>query len=315
MGHLSALMLMGSLRLLGFFSEPWLSDREIHAVVGEPRRSSSAADGEVSRDPADAGDLKIVTWNIERGAAYDAVLQTLRGLDADILLLQEVDRQCRRTGFRDVARDLAHALDMYWVAAGEFQEIGEGRGRRAAITGQAILSRFPIDEARVLRFKAQDRWRWSINPAQPRRGGRMALIARSRGLLLYNTHMESGGDEKLQRAQMAEVIADQSREAARLAGRSPSATPVLIAGDFNNNLARHSPMLAHLTEAAFTDALGDATHRGPTSRGQSRPIDWIFAKNVSPVSGFGRVIDTSGASDHSPVIAAFSSSKAVVSTR
>ena len=44
------------------------------------------------------------------------------------MLLQEVDRSCRRTSYRDVPSDLAEALAMNWVAAGEFQEIGEGRG-------------------------------------------------------------------------------------------------------------------------------------------------------------------------------------------
>jgi endonuclease/exonuclease/phosphatase family metal-dependent hydrolase len=314
-GRLCTLMLAGALRLLGFVTEPWLSDREIHAIVGEPARSATPAPSGRALDEADARDLTTVTWNIERGAAYDAVLRTLRTLDADILLLQEVDRHCKRTEFRDVARDLAEALDMNWVAAGEFQEIGEGRRGRPALTGQAILSRYPIEDARVLRFAAQDRWRWSINPVQPRRGGRMTLIARSRGLLLYNTHIESGGNEKLQRAQMAELLADEMREASRPRTDPAAAAQVLIAGDFNNPLATHSPMLAHLTEADFTDALGDATDRGPTSRGQLRPIDWIFGKNVSPVSGGGRVVDANAASDHSPVIAAFSARTAVVSTR
>jgi endonuclease/exonuclease/phosphatase family metal-dependent hydrolase len=261
-------------------------------------------------DDATGTPLVIVTWNIERGMQYDAILQTLRRLDADILLLQEVDRFCKRTGYRDVARDLAAALDMYWVAAGEFQEIGEGRRGKPAVTGQAILSRYPIEDARVLRFEAQDRWRWSINPVQPRRGGRMALVARSHRLLLYDTHIESGGNERLQRRQMAEVVADQAREVARGAA-GPDSAAVLIAGDFNNGLVGHSPMRAHLTEAAFTDALGDVVGRGPTSRGQEHPIDWIFVKGLSPVTGSGRIVDAHSASDHSPVIASLSSGVAL----
>ena len=34
---------------------------------------------------------------------------------------------------------------------------------------------------------------------QPRRGGRLALRARTAGLLVYNLHLESGGDD-VQRA-------------------------------------------------------------------------------------------------------------------
>jgi endonuclease/exonuclease/phosphatase family metal-dependent hydrolase len=299
MGLLCPLLLAGALRLLGFATEPSLSDREIHRVVGEPSRLA----GPSRIGPGAAAHLNIVTWNIERGLAYDEILATLRRLDADILLLQEVDRHCRRTGGRDVARDLAAALGMNWVAAGEFQEIGEGTRGRAAITGQAILSRYPIESPRVLRFKSQDRWRWRINPVQPRRGGRMALIARSRGILLYDTHIESGGNGRLKREQMAEVLADQAAEAARQASRTEAAR-VLIAGDFNGSPDGHSPMFASLTAAEFTDALGEWTGRVPTSRGQRHPIDWIFVKGMTAVSGLGRVVDARSASDHSPVLAA-----------
>src|SRR5436190_1004001 len=89
-----AMGLFGFVRLFGYFTEPMLTEAEIHRVVGEPAR--------VAARPAPAGDLKIITWNIERGQAYDSVLAVLRDLDADVLLLQEVDRDCRRTKYRDV---------------------------------------------------------------------------------------------------------------------------------------------------------------------------------------------------------------------
>jgi endonuclease/exonuclease/phosphatase family metal-dependent hydrolase len=279
--------LAGVIRLFGYATDPLLSDREIHSTVGEPNR--------VERTHATRDEFKIITWNIERGEAYDPVLAMLRALDADVLLLQEVDRGCRRTHYRDVARELATALGMNWISAGEFQEIGQARGGKPAITGQAILSRFPIEDVGVLRFTAQDRWRWSINPFQPRRGGRIALKARTAGLLLYNTHIESGGNEALQRRQIGEILVDQSRH-----GRQQG--PVLIGGDFNNGPILHASMFGHLNAAAFADALGEASQRGPTSFGQQHPIDWIFVKNLTPLRG--RIIDASAASDHFPVVAA-----------
>jgi endonuclease/exonuclease/phosphatase family metal-dependent hydrolase len=217
-------------------------------------------------------------------------------LNADVVLLQEVDWNCRRTGYRDVSRDLAEALRMNWVAAGEFQEIGEGRPGHSAITGQTILSKFPIENAEALRFTVQDRWRWSINPVQPRRGGRIALKAETAGMLVYDTHIESGDNEVLQRRQIGEIIADQSRSRARGA-------PVLIGGDFNNGPILRSAMFGHLSAAAFADALGHSGGRGPTSFGQQHPIDWIFVKNVRPIGG--RVVGMDGppASDHFPVAA------------
>jgi endonuclease/exonuclease/phosphatase family metal-dependent hydrolase len=290
--------LAGVLRLFGYATDPLMSDRDIHRVVGEPRRVERATDS--------PGDLKIITWNIERGAAYDSVLAMLLTLDADVLLLQEVDRDCRRTHYRDVARDLARALGMNWISAGEFQEIGEARDGKPAVTGQAILSRFPIDDSGVLRFAAQDRWRWSVNPVQPRRGGRIALKARTAGLLLYNTHIESGGNEVLQRRQIAEILVDQSRHAERL-------VPVLIGGDFNNGPILQASMFGYLDAAAFADALGEAGDRGPTSFGQRHPIDWLFVKNLTPLRG--RIVDAPAASDHFPVIAALASASGLVVQR
>jgi endonuclease/exonuclease/phosphatase family metal-dependent hydrolase len=289
MGYFYLAFGLWSLRVFGFFTEPLLSSDEIHRVVGEPARILRAA-------AAEPEDLKIVTWNIERGTAYDSILAVLRRLNADVVLLQEVDRSCRRTGYRDVSRDLANALHMNWVAAGEFQEIGEGGSGRSAVTGQAILSKFPITNPEALRFTAQDRWRWSINPAQPRRGGRIALKAETAGMLIYDTHIESGDNEALQRRQIEEIIADQARSPARLA-------PVLIGGDFNNGPVLRSAMFGHLNAAAFADALGHFGGRGPTSFGQQHPIDWIFVKNVKPIGG--RVVGMPGlqASDHFPVAA------------
>ena len=287
MGRLCvALALSGLVRLLGYATEPLLNNEEIHRVVGEQAR--------IERTPKTEDHRSVVTWNIERGSSYEAILGTLRLLDADILLLQEVDRHCRRTGYRDVARDLAHALDLNWVAAGEFQEIGEARGGQPAIHGQAILSKFRIEDAEALRFDAQARWRWSLNPVQPRRGGRMALRVRSGGLLLYSTHIESGGNETLQRKQIAEVLADQRRQA--------GLEPVVIGGDFNNGPILRSSLLGSLSAAAFADALGEAGSRGPTSSGQLHPIDWIFVRNISPIRG--HIVDSRAASDHFPVIAA-----------
>jgi endonuclease/exonuclease/phosphatase family metal-dependent hydrolase len=288
---------LSSLRVFGFLTDPWLSKNDIHTVIGEPSR--------VVRDTPVSRDLKVVTWNIERGQAYDEILTVLRRLDADVLLLQEVDRDCRRTNYRNVARDLAVALDMNWVAAGEFQEIGQARRGTPAITGQAILSRFPIDDASALSFAAQDHFRWSINPVQPRRGGRMALKARTGGIRLYNTHIESGGNERLQHAQMAEIVADQ----ATLTGD----VPVLVGGDFNNSPTVRSLSLSSLTHASFIDALGtDASARGPTSRGQTHPIDWIFIKHMAPAAG--RVVHADAASDHSPVMVALGAAAVLAAT-
>lgn len=270
------------LRLLGHVFDRPLGDDEIHRIRGELARLRPLRHGSQA--------LKVVSWNIERGARFDQVLRALRWLDADLYLLQEVDLCCRRSRSRDVARDLADGLGMNWVHAGEFQEIGEASNGMPALTGQAVLSRYPIEDASVIRFAAQACMRWSCSPLEPRRGGRIALKVRAAGILLYNVHIESGGTDRLRLRQLEDVLADVTRDQ----------TPIVIAGDFNNPPAARSTMFGGLAASAFRDALPEYGHCR-TSVGRDQHVDWIFVKNLQ-TSG-GDIYDTGHVSDHYPVLA------------
>ena len=270
-------------RLTGYFAGPVLTGDQIHAIAGEPARLAATA--------APANRLTVVTWNIEQGSRFEAVLAVLRDQRADVILLQEADRFCRRSGYRDVPRDLAHALDMNWVSAGEFQEIGESRGHVAATTGQAILSRYPIENAETIVFLRQSAMRWHINPVQPRRGGRMALHAQTAGVNVYTVHLESSGADAVRDAQIKDVLA---RDA--WAARSAA----VIGGDFNNTARAIPPLLAAVSAHGFLDALGPGDAR-QTSVRHRHPIDWLFARDTGLTSG--RVQRVQRVSDHFPLIA------------
>lgn len=204
----------------------------------------------------------------------------------------------RRSGYRPVARDLAEALGMNWVFAGEFQEIGQARGNVPAITGQAVLSRFPIRDAVALPFENQAWLRWRIDPFQPRRGGRMALRAESGGVVIYNAHIESAKNDGFRHKQVTEVLHDHLLSAR-------SARPVVFAGDFNTGrMPDRSPVIRRLLAEGFVDAVGASTSPRPTSVNRDQPIDWIFVRNVVPRQG--RVVEVPGASDHYPLQALLS---------
>lgn len=283
---LVGLALFGWLRVTGYLSEPLLPADAIHEIVGDPARLSQPAD--------ESRELKVVTWNIARGVEFDRILTTLQGIDADVILLQEVDWFCRRSGWRDIAADLADTLEMNWQWAGEFQEIGESRRGVPALTGQAVLSKYPIEDSTVIPFAAQARFRWRLNPVQPRRGGRMALRVRTAGVVLYNAHIESGGDDRLRRKQLDEILADHARS-------MHDETPVIVAGDFNNVPAIRSSMFGRLTAAAFLDALAGEGTGSRTSIHHRHPIDWIFVKNLQAWGG--QVARVDQVSDHYPVLA------------
>ena len=264
----SLIILSTFFRFFSSLDDPRPSLAEIHRVVGSPANHASADD---------KGELKIVSWNIQFGRNFQQIADTLGGLGADVILLQEADRFCERTDGRDVPRDLAEALGMNWVSAGEFQELGESQGGVAALTGQAILSRHPIVDPQVIVFEDQARLRWHLNPIQPRRGGRIALSARINGVLVYNLHIESGGNDRLRRNQLEQALVDADRR---------RDTRVVVAGDFNNVAPERSLMFQSLTSRHFLNARGQENQ--PTHVRHAFPIDWIFRERAACNFGRGR---------------------------
>src|SRR5260221_1733490 len=179
--------------------------------------------------------LRIVDWNIDRGLQLQAVIDFLASTKADILLLQEVDLNARRTHRLNIAEEIARKLQMDYVFGREFQELVQGSKVSPAYHGQATLSKWPILNPRLIHFSRQSNFwqpRWflpRIEPFQERLGGRIALVAEinvgGSRLFTYNLHLESRGDDELRLAQVQEVLSDAARQAPRCS--------LVVAGDFN----------------------------------------------------------------------------------
>ena len=277
-------MPVGLLRLSGFLSEPALNADDIHRIDGEPDRQAAGA-------PADT--LTLVSWNIAYGRKCEQHAEVLASLEPDVCLLQEVDVGCRRSGFRHVARWLGDALQMNWLFAGEFQEIGQGRRGTAGLTGQAILSRYTLSAPAVLPFPHQARLRWRANPWQPRRGARMALRAETAGLRVYTAHIESGKNDAFRRKQLAHLAGEEDALAA-------SSAPLVMAGDFNCGPFGLVPMLEMLRDRGFVDALnGDPDKRRTSVGRRGHALDWIVVRQLAVTSG--GVLARHSGSDHFPV--------------
>jgi endonuclease/exonuclease/phosphatase family metal-dependent hydrolase len=249
--------------------------------------------------------VRIVSWNIERGLQFVKILDFLRTVPADLLLLQEVDLYARRTQYRDVARELAQALNLNYVFGIEFQELSEGTSARSAYHGMATLSPWPLSKPRIIRFRDQSTFwkrRWFVPDLavfQRRLGGRMALVAETaiydRKVVTYNLHLESRCADELRLRQLNEVLAD--------CHRYEDLPGLVIAGDFNLN-ASHGDAAKSLSAAGFHDAVRWPGHPTSTAHGLShhaRPIDWIFVSDTADSQG--RVHNDIRASDHYPVTA------------
>src|SRR5262250_1631434 len=126
-------------------------------------------------------ELRIVDWNIDRGLQLQAIIDFLASTNADILVLQEVDLNARRTRHLNVAEEIARKLQMEYVFGREFEELVQGSKASPAYHGQAILSKWPIANPRLIRFSQQSHFwqpRWFLPrmvPFQVRLGGRIAL--------------------------------------------------------------------------------------------------------------------------------------------
>jgi endonuclease/exonuclease/phosphatase family metal-dependent hydrolase len=252
--------------------------------------------------PPDA--IRVVSWNIDRGLHLREVIDFLASEKADLLILQEVDLNARRSNFLDIAEEIAKKLQMNYVFGREFQELTQGRPASPACHGQATLSRWCLRNPRVIRFRRQsDFWRprWylpQMSLFQERLGGRIALVTevqvQRRRLTVYNLHLESRGDDDLRLTQLEEALED----AAGQAGNKST----LLAGDLNLDASHAAPALA-LNHLGFRSVLGLTSPHTTTPRGlfrQRRKIDWAYVSGpVEPVHG--RVHNTINASDHYPI--------------
>jgi endonuclease/exonuclease/phosphatase family metal-dependent hydrolase len=246
--------------------------------------------------------IRVVSWNIARGCRLDEISEFLVGANADLILLQEVDKYARRTEYRNIAESLAKRLRLNYAFGIEFHELAQSSRDAPAHHGQATLSRWPLADSRVLRFSRQSTYwhpRWwipSLPPFQRRLGGRMALLSHATigetTLAVYNLHLESRGGDDLRHSQLAEVL----NEALRYGVDGP----VIVAGDFNFDVTK--PGNACVNEAGFQNPFADLGLRTAQAHsfGRSNTIDWIVTRGpIAPVSP--KVDHSVSASDHYPL--------------
>jgi endonuclease/exonuclease/phosphatase family metal-dependent hydrolase len=248
--------------------------------------------------------IRVVSWNINRGLRLPSIIEFLTEAKADIVLLQEVDINARRTQRHNVAQEIARKLRLNYVFGREFIELTQGSKASPAYHGQATLSRWNIANPRVLHFQRQSNFwnpRWylpKLDPFQERLGGRIALIAdvdvEGVQFTSYNLHLESRASDELRVAQLKDVLRDAATYSSRL--------PIIIAGDLNLNASRGGAAEV-LASAGFQGAV--PTDRVPTTppRHMLEPghhIDWAFVRRPMKASK-GRVHSSVKASDHYPI--------------
>jgi endonuclease/exonuclease/phosphatase family metal-dependent hydrolase len=248
--------------------------------------------------------IRVVVWNIERGLQLPGVIDFLLQANPDVVLLQEADLNARRTHHLNVAREIAEKLKMNYVFGREFQELTQGSRTSPAYHGQATLSRWPLSNPRLIRFREQSNFwhpRWYLPRMelfQERLGGRIALVCdvniAGQTLVAYNLHLESRGNDHLRRSQLFEVL-DDSR-------RYGSEVTLIVAGDMNFDVSQGDAP-ERIRDAQFRNAFEDKAQTATVPSSffhNGRAIDWILTGG--PVQDAdARVYRSVLASDHFPL--------------
>jgi endonuclease/exonuclease/phosphatase family metal-dependent hydrolase len=252
--------------------------------------------------PARDRRLRVIAWNAERLKYGPASAALLGALDPDLVLLSETDCGMARAGNRHTTADLATALGLGYAYGIEFVELGLGDKREQrwhageanaiGFHGNAILSRYPLQDIALIRLDEGGRWFGPEAGEQRRLGGRMALAAKVAGIVAVSLHLESASTPASRGTQIERLLqALQARY---------GAVPAVIGGDCNSDalpagatpetwldrVEQLEPMFAALRQAGF--AWAHANDMAPTQR--QRPdgfppppfhrIDWLFTRGV-----------------------------------
>ncbi len=182
---------------------------------------------------------RVVQWNIEKGKGFQTILAALERDEvlkwADFILLNEADCGMNRSGNRHVARHLAESLGMSMAFAPAHLELTKGTGddldwpgeNRESVQGNAILSRYPILEARVLPLPQC----FEPYEFQEKRYGRSNCVwvrvrIGSRSVWIASAHLEVRNTPRCRALQMRHILRN-------LPGGGDSG--FILGGDFNTN--------------------------------------------------------------------------------
>ena len=218
----------------------------------------------------DAVSVKLLTYNIAQGMNdvdvknYDGQLELIRGIDADIIGLQETSKIA---GNCDVVRYFANKLNLYSYF---------GPKGVTGTTGVALLSKYPIENPRTLYHYSEDVDRKQTATIEAE------ITVGSKTFTVYVTHTYGRTATKM-------ILQNDVLEA------SSGKSDVIFMGDFN---FRPYSEPYNLTTAVLDDSWWVKWPTGMNSLGEnnSRQIDHIFLSPGTTVSDCEYITDPQ--SDH-----------------
>ena len=205
--------------------------------------------------------VRVMQWNIERGAEFRRIAQVLKDVNADVLCLQELDIGCERSSMRNVPQLLADELGMEGYFLCEFQELepvpnprkAEHAAGPHARHGNAIFTRLPVLAYGSAPHTAN--LDWAVHGAvvdEPRIGARglqwVKLQLPEGGILhVYSSHFEVFCGPNMRVQQFVDMLKLAERHRDMLPKDKVESFKAIFCGDFNtmaHGIVRFSPKYA-----------------------------------------------------------------------
>ena len=250
--------------------------------------------------------IGVLMFNMERGVNLKEIQEFLRDCPDiqpfDIILANELDDGCARSGNKNIARELAEAFGLNYAWGLEFIELVTDENEKG-FHGNAVFSRWPIRRAGVIRLPEEYNWYFD---RQKRIGGRLAVFAEldvgGKPLGAVSIHLENRTHGEGRLHQMKTILEAVRRELPDM--------PLILGGDLNTNtfdgrdkedindvaaspemrrrcledVFDFEPLLPLTAEEGYQIVPGEPklTRRKPMPDGGFLPLrlDWIMVKGV-----------------------------------
>ena len=245
-------------------------------------------------DPRPEGATRVLVYNIHAGKdaagenSLAGVAELVRRTGADLVLLQEVDRDTRRSGRVDQPAVLAERTG-YHVAFGSALDYDDGK------YGVAVLSRWPIIADTLIHLPVTPEQTRAGGSHEPRGALRAMVDAPAGRVVVLNTHLDPSGDDRWRR-QEADSVVSLAAQARRGGERL-----VIVGGDFNST--PESEVQRRVRAGGLRDAWSECASGDGFTYPVEAPvkrIDYLyFTGDVRCVAA--RVIETR-VSDHRPLL-------------
>ncbi|HMF56063.1 MAG TPA: endonuclease/exonuclease/phosphatase family protein [Pyrinomonadaceae bacterium] len=276
------------------------------SVSSVPRASLASTDDEhgpmeigaptttARQQPVAHGEIKLISYNIRwrGGDDLERLIETLRNDreigHANVLALQEADRNKKRTNNTNTIKRIASALNMYyaWAAPPVPSQTANSREAQEEETGVALLSEYPMTDIKQIVLP---------NPG-PKGRRRVAIGAtlkiESTEMRVYSVHAETRIPVSQKIEQYRAVIDDLNQH--------PKIERAIIMGDFNTWEGDAVGQTTKLfTSAKFSTPFSEQEPTWKRFIIQLK-LDWVWLRGPLEVKSYG--IDHSiGLSDHWPL--------------